>query len=1007
MRKALAWFMAIAVALTCTGVSLESAEAAYADEGGEVVSVTTAEEFAAMEADGNYRLDSDIAITSSYGNPFTGAFDGNGHTITVSTGGVFGTVDGGRVENLTVDGAFTSSSSANAGVCSTSNNASTFYRCVNKADISTTGRTGRAAGIVCNATGTANTTTITECANYGDISGSGTSCYSTGIAAYVAGTVTISKCYNTGDLTGASRTAGIVGQIGSGNSATDCYNVGALTGGTSGTGEILGWNNASAGAENCYWTGENAVQGGGSGVPVNCEKVADSAAMLEKLSSAGYVADSQNINGGYPILEWQKSAGSSEETVVDEGDQQVLDSIKSKYEAEYGALRPSYDKCSNINKMIEDKIAAYEIEGLSADKIKVEVKSSDDTDVIAEDGTINYIRADEWTMSGMYSKNVSCVFNIAYGTADFETSARTVTVGWDVEYFEGKMQEEADKLTEESIKGENADLANVESQLTLPRSMGTSAKKVWSEIEWTVSEPSVISPEQEEYTGIGTPLKGVVNRPEFDTEVTLTATFKANESILNTNVETVSDFSTITKTFTVTVKGTGIHEDTEDELRAILDKYYTDDMLQNFADKTTLDRDNCTGDIQLPRYTRIDDEDGNPVFENKEITVTSDNETVIRINGYRAFVDRFAIDKKTTVKLTVSFTRGDKTVSRDIAVTVIPVSDEELDAELATMDKAKASYWDGINDGVYKSKNEITGNLKAFQEINIDAEGNVSFIYNYNDMTNRGIIPDGWFEDSWEMEAAGYNRFKSSVDNVIAHENLVYTEPEKDTDVTITSWLTSERFGEYAPAHPENEKLQKLYKQEVSVTVKVLAPHTHQMVHHPASGATYTSAGNTEYWECTTCGKCYKDEAGTQLIDEKSTVVPKKVARPAAAGTVLKSGKSYYKVKSSSVKNPTVYFAKTSCKRYCTIPATIKVNHVTYKVTGISAKAFKGKKKFRTVIVKTKSLTKSSVKKCFSKSRVRTVKVKVGSSSLNKKYVKIYKKYFKKSNSGRKVTVRR
>ena len=43
-------------------------------------SITTAAEFAAMTADGSYRLDQDITLTTPYENDFSGTFDGNGHT---------------------------------------------------------------------------------------------------------------------------------------------------------------------------------------------------------------------------------------------------------------------------------------------------------------------------------------------------------------------------------------------------------------------------------------------------------------------------------------------------------------------------------------------------------------------------------------------------------------------------------------------------------------------------------------------------------------------------------------------------------------------------------------------------------------------------------------------------------------------------------------------------------------------------------------------------------------
>lgn len=74
-------------------------------------SITTAAEFAAMTADGSYRLDQDITLTTPYENDFSGTFDGNGHTVTLDitgTGnytGMFKSLAGGAVvKNLITAG---------------------------------------------------------------------------------------------------------------------------------------------------------------------------------------------------------------------------------------------------------------------------------------------------------------------------------------------------------------------------------------------------------------------------------------------------------------------------------------------------------------------------------------------------------------------------------------------------------------------------------------------------------------------------------------------------------------------------------------------------------------------------------------------------------------------------------------------------------------------------------------------------------------------------------------
>lgn len=308
--------------------------------------------------------------------------------------------------------------------------------------------------------------------------------------------------------------------------------------------------------------------------------------------------------------------------------------------------------------------------------------------------------------------------------------------------------------------------------------------------------------------------------PENDAQVTLTASFRANDSALNPNVEKADDFGVVKKSFTVTVKGNGQSAPTEEELLAILDKYYPNTLLLAYGTDTPADLNNCQSDIQLPRYTRIKDEQGRLVFANKEITVTSDN-PIITVNGYRAAVDIFH-EEDTTVNLTISFTREGVTVKRTVPVTVRMISNAALDAEIVKMETAKAHYFDGLNDGSYTDKDSVTGNLHAFIEMNLDESGAPVWVYDRSQAKEEGIIADDMFDDPWEMESAGYNHFKSSHPDILKHENLVLVQqPETDTQVTITSMLSSEKYGKFAKAHPENEKLQKLYRQEVSVTVTV------------------------------------------------------------------------------------------------------------------------------------------------------------------------------------------
>jgi hypothetical protein len=129
----------------------------------------------------------------------------------------------------------------------------------------------------------------------------------------------------------------------------------------------------------------------------------------------------------------------------------------------------------------------------------------------------------------------------------------------------------------------------------------------------------------------------------------------------------------------------------------------------------------------------------------------------------------------------------------------------------------------------------------------------------------------------------------------------------------------------------------------------------------------------------------------------------------------------------TSASAGTIKFTKAGNKKSVTIPATVKIKGKTLAVTEIGTNAFTGKKiqtvtisknvkkiaskafkgsKATKLIVKTKELTKKGVKNSLKGSKIKTIKIKVGKKSTNKKYIKKYKKYFTKKNAGKKVAVK-
>lgn len=147
--------------------------------------------------------------------------------------------------------------------------------------------------------------------------------------------------------------------------------------------------------------------------------------------------------------------------------------------------------------------------------------------------------------------------------------------------------------------------------------------------------------------------------------------------------------------------------------------------------------------------------------------------------------------------------------------------------------------------------------------------------------------------------------------------------------------------------------------------------------------------------------------------------------KPAAKGTTLKDSKgATYKVTGAKVKNPTVTYVKPKKNvKKVSIPATITVKGVKYKVTAVSKDAFKNNKKvtqvtidknvknigknafygcknLKKVIIKTTKLTKKTVGKNAFKGIHKKATIKVPKKKLN-----AYKKLLKNSGISKSVKV--
>lgn len=239
--------------------------------------VSSAKEFAAMDASGSYTLTKDIIVTEPYASDFSGTFDGDGHTVTLnitaSTAnvGLFSKLAGGAVvKNVKVDGTVSGTEGV-AGIAAQANGA-TISGCINCAIISATGR--YVGGIV----GKLQGGTVENCYNTGAISSSRNrpAVNLGGIVGYIDESATVKNCYNVGEITVTNKATNMAG--------------------------IAGWCVAST-VENCYYLMGTATAGANGN-----EQTADpkSAEEMKSPAFAALLGDGFMVKSGdYPALKWE------------------------------------------------------------------------------------------------------------------------------------------------------------------------------------------------------------------------------------------------------------------------------------------------------------------------------------------------------------------------------------------------------------------------------------------------------------------------------------------------------------------------------------------------------------------------------------------------------------------------------------------------------------------------------------------------------------------------------
>lgn len=523
--------------------------------------------------------------------------------------------------------------------------------------------------------------------------------------------------------------------------------------------------------------------------------------------TAKYANGTASCNRTFDINVWSKTAVEEENSKQHQFESAVSAALGN------GALYPVFGKDVNVVDMVKTK--------LNDNNVNVSIKSVETVyggAGIDKSGAITYFYADPNTTPTVKFGSYKVTFTLSNNGASVEKEV-PVIVYWDRDKVKSTMNSEIlDKVSADLIKGDNAGLDSVSSNLTLPRVVDG---KKWALVSWTSSNENVLSISNENQQTADTlfdPYVGVVKLGSTEQKVTLTATltFQFTNDSIGGSEQPIS----FHQTYNITVPA--MNEAKAAEIRAgLLSKLDAGLAKTGLTDAVTGDQLVATAvvnNIQFPT-TRDFGVDGKyyPVTitsSDKATIVPPDVNNAARVSVYRPLPGNAA--KDVTLTLTITDKNNGVSASKDLKVRVLPLTQDEINTEIKLMEQVKAHYFDGIKNANTDAKS-ITTNLHAFQEAYLD-NSNLTWVYDSKNLKNHGIVPEAM--NGWE-ELEQWRCFRSSNTAVISNENLLVTRQTESKAVTVTSCLSSEEYGKYAVRYPNNADFQKLYYQPVSADLIV------------------------------------------------------------------------------------------------------------------------------------------------------------------------------------------
>ena len=437
----------------------------------------------------------------------------------------------------------------------------------------------------------------------------------------------------------------------------------------------------------------------------------------------------------------------------------------------------------------------------NAEDDKATVGISDAQDKTNGDVTFFFIDPNDYTgynIDGLRSADVVFELSRDGEKTEYYQPNKTVQVAWDEARVQQMLDDAAEQVAIGYAAGDSAE--SVTSNLTLPYRAGSKSK---FEVSWKSSDGDVIWPSGygwDDYTG-------KVTRVSSNRTVTLTATV----SFVTGGPSDVKG----AHDFTVTVKGDPEKVAADKKaLQEKVDAAFIYDNIKYSGTETPANKDGLTADLQMPRTSTLNI-DGK--YYKVEYSASTDD---ITFNGYKGTVYQplpGTEAAKTKVTLTVTDkSNSEVTASKTLDFAIAPQDQDELDAELFHLSLAKSTFSQGILDG--QDASNVTGSLHAPLKVYGQGLG-VNWCYSAEEAAGHyGFV----FSELPGGTENTYRLLKSSQPRVIAHENLILTQPEYNTKVTISGRLKSERFARYAERYPDNSDYAVLAGLDVSATVTVL-----------------------------------------------------------------------------------------------------------------------------------------------------------------------------------------